>query len=86
MCTFWSTFAQSLLLFLRLFPNSFSATTKPLIIKEENEGDDILLTSQEIKTKSFQYHFGAFAATVGAWTGKFLLILAIITLYLINFL
>lgn len=41
-------------------------------------GDDILLTSEEIKTKSLKYHFGAFAATAGAWTGKFLLILAII--------
>jgi len=41
-------------------------------------GDDILLTSNEVRSKPLKYHLGAFAATTGAWTGKFLLILAII--------
>jgi uncharacterized protein (TIRG00374 family) len=41
-------------------------------------GDDILLASKEVKTKPLKYHLGAFTATTGAWTGKFLLILAII--------
>ncbi len=46
--------------------------------KAEKLGDDILLTSKEVRNKSWKYHIGAFLATVGAWTGKFLLIIAII--------
>lgn len=46
--------------------------------KAINLGSDILLTSKEIRTKSFRYHFAALGATFGAWIGKFALILAII--------
>lgn len=43
----------------------------------EKLGNDITLTSQEIKTKAWTYHLAALAATFGAWIGKFSLILAI---------
>jgi glycosyltransferase 2 family protein len=46
--------------------------------KAEQLGDDIILTSKEVKAKNWQYHVKAFLATCGAWTGKFLLIVAII--------
>jgi uncharacterized protein (TIRG00374 family) len=46
--------------------------------KAEQLGDDIILTSKEVKSKSWEYHLKAFLATCGAWTGKFLLIIAII--------
>lgn len=41
-------------------------------------GDDIILTSNEVKSKKWSYHITAFLATCGAWTCKFLLIIAII--------
>lgn len=47
-------------------------------------GNDIILTSQELKTKSWRYHLAAFGATVGAWCGKFSLILAIMIAFLPN--
>lgn len=40
-------------------------------------GNDIILTSQELNTKSPLYHLAALGATFGAWIGKFALILAI---------
>lgn len=46
--------------------------------KAEQLGNDILLTSQEIRTKSIRYHLAALGATFGAWICKFTLILAII--------
>lgn len=46
--------------------------------KAEQLGDDIILTSNEVKAKKWSYHITAFLATCGAWTGKFLLIIAII--------
>ena len=46
--------------------------------KAEQLGNDIMLTSEEVKSKNWKYHIGAFLATSGAWTGKFLLIIAII--------
>ena len=46
--------------------------------KAENLGNDILLTSKEIRTKPIRYHLAALGATFGAWIGKFTLILAII--------
>jgi hypothetical protein len=47
-------------------------------VKAAQLGDDIILTSKEVKSKKWPYHIKAFLATCGAWTGKFLLIVAII--------
>lgn len=41
-------------------------------------GDDIVTTSNALKKKEWQYHLKAFLATVGAWSCRFLLIIALI--------
>jgi glycosyltransferase 2 family protein len=64
---------KSLLLFFCKLP-----FLKRFTVQAEKLGSDILLTSKEVRSKSWQYHFGAFAATIGAWTCKFLLIIAIV--------
>lgn len=46
--------------------------------KANQLGDDIMRTSEEVTSKNWKYHIGAFLGTAGAWTGKFLLIIAII--------
>lgn len=38
-------------------------------------GDDIILASEEIKTKSWKYHIGAFLATAMAWSSRFFILL-----------
>jgi hypothetical protein len=64
---------KSLLLFFCKIP-----FLKRLQTKAAQLGDDIILTSKEVKSKKWPYHIKAFLATSGAWTGKFLLIVAII--------
>lgn len=64
---------RSLLIFVCQLPflNRYKA-------KAEQLGNDILLTSKEVRTKPLRYHLSALGATFGAWIGKFTLILAII--------
>ena len=79
----------SLLLAYGIFINSKKISSLLLLVcklpflkkhhkKAEKLGDDIQLTSTEIRNKPVRYHFSALAATFGAWIGKFSLIIAII--------
>jgi len=42
--------------------------------KAEELGEDIILASEELKTKGWQYHFGGFGTTVIAWLSRFLIL------------
>jgi uncharacterized protein (TIRG00374 family) len=44
----------------------------------ERVGNEILLASKELKIKPVQWHFRALIATIGAWSTRFLLLLAVI--------
>jgi glycosyltransferase 2 family protein len=47
---------------------------KKLRIKAEKTGDDIILTSHELRGKPFSFWIQAFLATAFSWTGRFLVI------------
>jgi len=46
--------------------------------KIEQLGEDIVVTSKALMNQSLNYHLGAFLSTVGAWSSRFFLIIAII--------
>lgn len=46
--------------------------------KAVNLGDEIIIASREIKTKSFTYHLGGFLTTASAWSCRFLLLSCLI--------
>ncbi len=46
--------------------------------KLEQLGEDIVVTSEDLVKKDLQYHLSAFLATAGAWSCRFLLIIALI--------
>ncbi len=43
-------------------------------IGAEKMGEEILVTSKELKSKNWLFHLKSFAATFGAWTSKFLIL------------
>jgi uncharacterized protein (TIRG00374 family) len=44
----------------------------------ENVGNEIIVASKELKVMPFSWHFRALIATIGAWSTRFLLLLALI--------
>ena len=52
--------------------------TKKWKSKAENVSTEIILASQELKVKPFNWHLRALMATIGAWSTRFLLLLAVI--------
>jgi uncharacterized protein (TIRG00374 family) len=44
----------------------------------ENTGNEIIMASKELKIKPIQWHFRALLTTIGAWSTRFLLLLALI--------
>jgi uncharacterized protein (TIRG00374 family) len=64
---------KELLLTLTRFP-----FTKKWRDTAENTGNEIIMASRELKIKPFNWHFRALMTTIGAWSTRFLLLLAVI--------